>query len=73
MLMAMTSQQAKVTGRVFGWFIAVSLIIALVGGLIIGELTSLSLIIAILVAAVASAVLTVPLVWLLGRFSHKTK
>jgi hypothetical protein len=69
----MTPSQARGAGRAFGWFIAVSLSIALIGGLIIGELTSFSLIVAILAVGLAWTVMTLPLVWLLARFDPKKK
>jgi uncharacterized membrane protein YhaH (DUF805 family) len=73
MYMAMTLGQARGVGRFFGWFICVALAIALIGGLIIGELTSLGLILAILLTALIWTVATLPLVWLLVRFSKDKK
>jgi hypothetical protein len=71
--MVMTPTQAGSTGRFFGWFIAVSLLIAVLGGLLLGEFVSFGLALAVLVVGVAWTVLTLPLVWLLARLSGRKK
>ncbi|HVM61369.1 MAG TPA: hypothetical protein VMV72_10935 [Verrucomicrobiae bacterium] len=71
--MAMTPRQVRGAGRFFGWFVAVSLSIAVAGGLVIGASTGFGVILAILVFALVWTVATLPLVWLLTRSSGKRR
>ena len=73
MIMVMTPTQAAGAGRFFGWFIAVSFLVALLGGLLVGELVSVGFVLAVFMVGLAWTVITLPLVWVLSRIAGKKK
>jgi Flp pilus assembly protein TadB len=69
--MVMTPQEADRLGKSLGWFLLISLAVAVVLGFMLDEWFSLSVVVAIILVGVIWAAVTLPFAWLMSRRARK--
>ena len=71
--MVMTPQEAEGVGKFLGWFLTISLVVAVVLGFMLNEWSGFSVVISIVFVGLIWAAVTVPFAWLMSRRAKKKR
>ncbi len=69
--MVMTPQEAEGAGKFLGWFLTISLAVAVALGFMLDEWFSFSVVISIVLVCLIWAAVTLPFAWLMSRRAKK--